>query len=134
QKIREMNINHIFTGQGPDILLAGYHKYKSLMTSEINATIEQDMPLLDVDRKRDNSMAQNFNITLHNPYLEQLFIDVCKTIPAEFKLYKEGNILIEKYILRQLGKKLGLPQEIINRKKKAFQYSTGLQKLVKKIV
>ncbi|MDO8611066.1 MAG: asparagine synthase C-terminal domain-containing protein, partial [bacterium] len=46
QKIREMNINHIFTGQGPDILLAGYHKYKSLMTSEINATIEQDMPLL----------------------------------------------------------------------------------------
>ncbi|OGK62275.1 hypothetical protein A2334_02395 [Candidatus Roizmanbacteria bacterium RIFOXYB2_FULL_38_10] len=124
KKAKQLGITHIVTGQGPDILLGGYHKYKSV--TNINVEIKKDLPLLEIDKKRDGIVAKNFGITLYNPYLEKEFVDFCLTIPQKFKLQKG----IEKYILREFSRKKGLPSKIVNRPKKAFQYSTGIQKLV----
>jgi asparagine synthase (glutamine-hydrolysing) len=41
---------------------------------------------------------------------------------------------VRKYILRELARKRGLPEEICSREKKAIQYSTGINKAVKRIV
>lgn len=128
KKAQDEGITHIITGQGPDILLAGYHKYKA--SDDINAQILQDLHLLETDKKRDSAMASHFGITLHNPYLEDEFVDISLQIPAEYKLH-EGT---EKFILRELAKRKGLPAGIVWRPKKAFQYSTGLQNLMKKVV
>lgn len=119
-------VTHIFTGQGPDITFAGYHKYKSV--PDVNSEIQKDLPLLEIDKRRDGAMASYFGITLLNPYLEQEMVDFALRVPAEFKI-KNG---IEKYILRKYAESKGLPKAIAERPKKAFQYSTGLQKVVTK--
>ena len=91
-----------------------------------NYTFNLVKKLLEIDKKRDGIVAKNFGLTLYNPYLEKEFVDFCLTIPQKFKLQKG----IEKYILREFSRKKGLPSKIVNRPKKAFQYSTGIQKLV----
>lgn len=130
QKAAELGIKQIITGQGPDIIMAGYNKYKNISIEKINEEIKKDLPLLEIDGKRDNAMANFFNIKLFNPYLEKEFVDLAINIPAEFKL--KNNI--EKFILREFAKTLNVPEEIIARPKKAFQYSTGIQNLVEKII
>lgn len=129
KRAQELGIRGIVTGQGPDILFAGYHKYKGMIGETLNEEIKKDLVLLETDKKRDGAMAAHFGITLLNPYLEQDFVDFSLTVPAEFKL----NGGIEKFFMREWGKQRGLPQEIIARPKKAFQYSTGLQKKVSKL-
>ena len=129
QRAAELGIKGIVTGQGPDILFAGYHKYKQLSGVELENQIQKDLILLETDKKRDGAMAAHFGITLLNPYLEQNFVDFSLTIPVDLKL-KNG---VEKYFMREWGRSRGLPQEIVQRPKKAFQYSTGLQKKVSRM-
>ena len=129
KRAQELGIQGIVTGQGPDILFAGYHKYKQMNGNELATEIKKDLILLETDKKRDGAMASHFGITLLNPYLEKDFVDFSLTVPVELKL-KEG---VEKYFMREWGKMRGLPQEIVDRPKKAFQYSTGLQRKVSKM-
>lgn len=128
KRAQEVGIQGIVTGQGPDILFAGYHKYKGMSGESLIYEIKKDLILLETDKKRDSAMARHFGITLLNPYLEQDFVDFSLTVPAELKLHNG----IEKYFMRKWGELRGLPQEIVKRPKKAFQYSTGLQKKVHK--
>lgn len=130
KRAQELGVRGIVTGQGPDILFAGYHKYKGMSGVVLDDEIKKDLALLETDKKRDSAMANHFGITLLNPYLEQDFVDFSLTVPAELKL-KDG---VEKYFMREWGKTRNLPEEIVNRPKKAFQYSTGLQKKVSKFV
>ncbi|MEK7079559.1 MAG: asparagine synthase C-terminal domain-containing protein [Patescibacteria group bacterium] len=127
KKASEVGITHIFTGQGPDILLGGYHKYESV--TNINDEIKKDLPLLETDKKRDGAMAKHFGITLINPYLEDKFVEFALTIPQKHLVQGSDK----KIILRELGKKIGLPTDIVNRPKKAFQYSTGIQDMIAKM-
>lgn len=126
KRASELGIAAIVTGQGPDILFAGYHKYKGMDDAELTVQIKKDLILLETDKKRDGAMASHFGIQLFNPYLEEDFVEFSLTVPAEFKL--SGGI--EKVFMREWGRTRGLPDEIIHRPKKAFQYSTGLQKKI----
>ena len=130
QKAKEKNINYLFTGQGPDILLAGYHKYKNITKNKINEAIKKDLYLLEVDKKRDKGVAKYFQIKLINPYLEKDFVNFTLKIPEDFKINLIGGEVYEKYLSRKVGETLDLPQKIILRHKKALQYST---KIIKKI-
>lgn len=126
KRAHELGVCTIFTGQGPDILFAGYHKYKGLADEELTVQIKKDLILLETDKKRDGAMASHFGIRLFNPYLEEDFVKFSLTVPVEFKI--QGSV--EKVFMREWGRSLGLPGEIVSRPKKAFQYSTGLQKKI----
>jgi asparagine synthase (glutamine-hydrolysing) len=126
KRAHSLGLQAIVTGQGPDILFAGYHKYKGMSGNDLENEIKKDLILLETDKKRDGAMAQYFGITLLNPYLEEDFVNFSLTVPAEMKR-KDG---IEKYMMRKWGEKRKLPTEIVTRPKKAFQYSTGLQKKI----
>ena len=126
KRAKSLGIQGIVTGQGPDILFAGYHKYATMTGVVLENEIKKDLILLETDKKRDSAMASYFDITLLNPYLEEDFVAFSLTVPAELKR-KDG---VEKYFMRKWGQSRGLPQEIVNRPKKAFQYSTGLQKKI----
>lgn len=130
EKAKEFNIEMIFTGQGPDVLLAGYHMYQKIKLNNLNKKIREDLPLLEIDKKRDSAIANYFGIKLINPYLEKPFIDLCLEIPAKYKINQINNETYEKFILRKLGEKLKLPNEIILRHKKAIQYSTKIRKFI----
>lgn len=130
QKAAKMNIKIIFTGQGPDILLAGYHFYQKISFQNLNEKIKKDLSLLAIDKKRDKAMANFFNIQLINPYLENEFVNFSLTVPAPLKINKIDGEIFEKYLSRQVGKYLKLPQAIVLRHKKALQYSTKIQKSI----
>lgn len=130
QKAAQMNIKIIFTGQGPDILLAGYHFYQQINWENLNEKIKKDIPLLTIDKKRDKAMANFFNVRLINPYLEKEFINFSLTVPAPLKINKIDGEIFEKYLSRQVGRYLKLPQAIVFRHKKALQYSTKIQKSI----
>lgn len=123
---KALGVQRIITGQGPDVLFAGYHKYKAVSGKILEKEIKKDLILLEIDKKRDRAMALYFNITLLNPYLEDDFVAFALTIPTELKRKND----IEKYFIRMWGQSKGIPNEIVNRPKKAFQYSTGLQKKI----
>lgn len=126
KEAHKRGIQSIFTGQGPDILLAGYSKYKKLqdLESNLHKEIVKDLPLLEIDGKRDTTMGKRWGITLINPYLEKEFVEFALSIPSGLLIHDSQ----EKYISRLVGKTLGLPSIIVNRPKKAMQYSTGIQR------
>jgi asparagine synthase (glutamine-hydrolysing) len=130
QKAKEQGIEVIFTGQGPDVLLAGYHMYQKISLENLNEKIKSDLYFLEIDKKRDNAVAQFFALKLINPYLENQFINFALKIPPEFKISKIGSQTYEKYLSRKVGEYLKLPQEIILRHKKALQYSTKIRKYI----
>ena len=86
KKAKELKIKHIFTGQGPDVLFAGYHKYEKIPLNKLNEEIKKDLSLLEIDKRRDNAIAKIFEITLYNPYLEKEFVDLALKIPAGEKI------------------------------------------------
>jgi asparagine synthase (glutamine-hydrolysing) len=127
QEARKREIEIVFTGQGPDILLAGYHKYQGLVGVKLKKQIVKDLVLLETDKKRDGKVAKCWSISTENPYLTKEFVEFALSVPAEL-LIKNG---ITKYLSRSAGKHLGLPTIIVERPKQAMQYSTGVQKLIK---
>lgn len=133
EEIRNHGIMHVFTGQGPDVLFAGYKKYLELPIEYLNKQISKDVALLETDILRDHAMAEQFDILLDSPYLDSRFISSALQIPGELKIVEINNAIIEKWILREFGKTLSLPEEILHRKKKAFQYSSGIQKMINSI-
>lgn len=128
KRASEMGITKAITGQGPDILFAGYNKYKT--TSDIDRQIRLDLPLLEVDKKRDSAMASVWGVALINPYLSNEFVAFALSVPARYKLANG----VEKVFMREWGRWRGLPDEIVGRPKKAFQYSTGLQRKIKNLI
>ncbi|MCS7093299.1 MAG: asparagine synthase C-terminal domain-containing protein [Patescibacteria group bacterium] len=128
KKVKASGISYLFTGQGPDVLLAGYHMYQKIPLEFLNQEIASDLYLLEIDKKRDQAIADFFDITLINPYLEKEMIDFCLKLPPEFKINQIEGKNYEKYLSRKLAVSLGLPKEIILRPKKAFQYSTKVRK------
>jgi len=123
-KIAKNGYEDVFSGQGPDILFAGYARYRKAVS--LNQAIIQDLPGLEIDQKREALIANIFGLKLHYPYLDQRVIDFSLSLPPNSKIYNG----VDKYLLRQYGKYLKLPQEIVNRPKKAFQHSTGIAKKV----
>ncbi len=120
----------ILIGQGADELFAGYHRYLRTPRAELAAALAGDLEKLRTsDIKRDEAIARANGLELRAPYLDDEVIEVASAIPLEFKL-KEG---VRKYILREVARRHGLPNAIVDGSKKAVQYSTGTEKLLEKM-
>jgi len=137
KEIKKGKIGVAFSGQGADELFAGYFKLKKI-TDQValdQAIRKETQRVLLVDQKRDQAIASSLGINLKTPYLDPDFIDFALKIPIEEKIIKnlEGKPT-DKNLLRSLGKQIGLPGVIFRRPKKSFQYSTGIQKEIKKEV
>ncbi len=129
-QIKTEGIKYLLTAQGPDVLLAGYARYKKLKGRELRTKIQADLGALEIDKKRDSLVASVYSLKLINPYLTKNFIDFCLKLPDNLIAYDN----YDKYLIRLLAEKVDLPEEIVNRPKKAFQYSTRLQKRLEKII
>lgn len=130
EEAKKREIKILFSGQGPDVLLGGYHRYRNKGLNNLNKIIKNELSLLEKDKKREKILADHWKIRIIYPYLEENFVNLCLIIPADLKI-KRGK---EKFILREYGKFLGLPKEIVLRPKKSFQYSSGILKATKKLI
>lgn len=124
-------IGLLMSAQGADALFAGFYKYRNVPLKQLSAVLEQDVQkAMRTDFRRDQAIAASFSLKFAAPFLTPRLVNLALSIPAELKLGPAGN----KLILRELARQRGLPEFIAQRPKKAMQYSTGIQRVVERLV
>ena len=127
--IAAKNAKHsiLMCGQGADEVFGGYARFRE---PKNHPDLDKETNnLLEIIPKRENEIAKMFGLKLSCPYLSKEVIEASKDYSQEQHIGLNGK---EK--LRESAVKLGLPAEIANRKKKAAQYGSGIQKVLKKSI
>jgi len=127
---RDDGVSHVLCGQGADELFAGYHRYLAMSMSDLRAAL-----IVDVEKarrsidNRDHLIAKANSLELITPFLDPNLVRVALKISPDLKI--QGGV--RKFVLREVAKRRGLQNSIVLREKKAIQYSTGVDKVLRKI-
>ena len=121
------------SGQGADELFGGYNRYlKSYEEDTLEFEIRQDISnMYHVNLERDDACAMLSSVELRLPFLDEKLVEYAVNLPIRYKISGPGDVL-RKNILRKLAFNEGLDTEIAYRPKKAAQYGTGIDKILRK--
>jgi len=128
EQARKDSYDVVFSGLGSEELFAGYLRHK--VSKNINQECLSGLLMMhERDTYRDYVIAYLNKLVIKIPFLDDSLINYSLNIPSKFKL-SDG---VEKFILRQLGVSLGIPEEFAFRKKKAAQYGSNSDKALAKL-
>ena len=121
------------SGQGADELFGGYKRYlKSFVDGSLNWTLREDMSnMYHVNLERDDACSMLNSVELRLPFLDKTLVELVLNIPDNKKIVSMHDDM-RKSILRKLAFEEGLDYEIAYRPKKAAQYGTGIDKILRK--
>jgi len=121
----------IMLGQLADELFGGYAKYQEALADsgeeEAVAMMESDVKEYQVKGMARDISACSKWLQPRFPFAEKEVVDIGRSIPVTFKI-RGGS---RKAVLREAAALLGVPNELVNAPKKAAQYSSGVQKIVR---
>lgn len=134
---REDGIKVMLSGQGADELFAGYHRYLKFYQEqgeEAQQNLDKDVNnLYQVNLQRDDAVTMASGVELRVPYLDLDVINMAMNIPMEYKIEGENDQL-RKRILREVARDLGVPEDNVKRPKKAAQYGSGIDKMLRRVL
>ena len=113
----------------------GYDKYRRALAkgeNPIDLRNTDVAELGDILSKREYKIFDSFGIKFMSPFLDEEVKKIGMQIEREYNL-KNSDDDLRKHILREIAQDLGAPPEIINRKKKALQYGSGILDDVRRI-
>jgi asparagine synthase (glutamine-hydrolysing) len=133
----EMGMGHLLVGQLSDELFAGYGRFEELALKHdfLEARKEVLRSVLAAatnDFEPGDKLAVSHRLELQSPFAYLPLVDYALSIPISLKLRLIGDGVVRKYVLRRLAASWKLPESVVNRPKKAVQYSTGVQKVLLK--
>lgn len=128
--------NRIFySGCGSDELFGGYFKYIKKYTEfgeRVKDIMYKDVATShDVNYERDYKVCTNMGVELRLPFADLRLINFGLSLPIEYKFSPNGSE--RKLLLRELARSKGLSDCIASRKKRAVQYSTGVNKALRNL-
>jgi len=135
KRIKQDDFDICLSGQGADELFFGYDKYRrALAKGEDPIDLRnKDVSELEVIlSKREYKIFGSFEIKFMSPFLDKEVKKIGMQIEREYNL-KNSDDDLRKHTLREITLELGAPLEIINRKKKALQYGSGILDDVRRI-
>ncbi len=137
QRAREIGVPVIVAGQLSDELFGGYAKFEELALKEGPDMVDLAMwnsvlAAAEGDFEPGDKVAVSFGLELRCPFAFLPLVNSALQLPVGLKVKMSKNGVTRKYILRRLAEKWGLPASIVNRPKRAVQYSSGVQKVLSK--
>jgi len=121
------------SGQGADELFGGYKRYlQSFIDGTLNYDLRVDISnMYHVNLERDDACSMLNSVELRLPFLDKNLVELVLNIPDNKKIVSMHDDM-RKSILRKLAFEEGLDYEIAYRPKKAAQYGTGIDKILRK--
>jgi len=135
KRINQDSFDLCLSGQGADELFFGYDKYRRALEKGEDPTELRNKDVVelgDILFKREYKIFESFGIKFMSPFIDEEVKKIGMQIKREYNL-KDSNDDLRKHILREIALELGAPSEIINRKKKALQYGSGILEDIRRI-
>jgi asparagine synthase (glutamine-hydrolysing) len=127
--LKSIQEKDVITAHGADTLFGGFFKYIKYTEKEIKININKNFKeFVDHVNNIELTISRYLKKNLILPFLSDELLIYLMKLPPKFFI-KEN---IRKYGLRKIAQELGLPDEISLLPKKAFQYSSGIIKPLRK--
>ncbi len=118
----------VISGLGSDEIFGGYFRHKT--SEDLNKDLKEGLDrVYNGDLIRDTTLANSLGKEIFAPFLNKELVEYSLTIPKEKKIKGDMN----KLILRELLISNGVSQESALRLKKAAQYGTEFDKVLRKL-
>jgi asparagine synthase (glutamine-hydrolysing) len=127
-------IGTVLSANGMDELFCGYDLYRRYASDEEEAMkiMRRLVETARGDKTEIDKVASLWNVDYECPFLSDGFVDFALGIPLRYKIKGEDDT-VRKHILRDVAIRMGVPERAAMRRKKAFQYSSGVHKAIAKL-
>jgi asparagine synthetase B (glutamine-hydrolysing) len=117
-------------GQGADELFYGYAHFEGLAEMRARDRASEDWErLMGSDWPRAQAIAERLRKELVSPFMDPVVVDAAHQ--ADFGSHFAGGT--RKSLLREVARRAGVPAELCERPKRAFQYSTRVHAALKRL-
>ena len=136
QKAFEAGFHLVLAGQGADELFGGYQRYVGEYCKEGSEKVLQTMynDVVNIhlsNLERDIKITSYHDVELRMPFASVDIAEFALSLPIECKIEPKPDTL-RKLVLRKAALNAGMPTLMVDKLKKAVQYSTGINNAIKR--